>query len=118
MTLSDLRRHRIKNGVETVFPSLDKALRAAGLTDWPRRDLRRQMPSADATIADIRARAARGLPMFRAAVHRDDLRLERAGVRNFGAWLPALRAAGLAAVTYLDQPKAATTSARRRARAH
>jgi len=118
MTPSDLRRHRIKNGVETVFPSLDRALRAAGLTDWPRRDLRRQMPSADATIAAIRARAARGLPMFRAAVHRDDLRLERAGVRNFGAWLPALRAAGLDSVTYRDQPKAATTSARRRARAH
>jgi hypothetical protein len=114
MTLSDLRRHRIKNGVETVFPSLEKALQAAGLGQWPRRDLRRQMPTAEATIAAIRARHARGLPMFRAAVHRDDLRLERAGVRNFGSWIPALRAAGLAAVTFRDQPQVDAWSPRAR----
>jgi hypothetical protein len=99
MTKTELRRHRVKNGVETSFASLDDALRAAGLHRWPRRDRRQPMPTASETLTLIRARDSRGLPMLRTAVLRDDPRLERAATRNFGGWLPALRTAGLDAVS-------------------
>lgn len=95
MTLTGLHRHRLKSGIERWFSSVDEALRAAKLDGWPRRVRRQPMLTSSETRARIRARHARGLPMFRTAVIRDDPQLERAGARNFGGWLAALRAAGV-----------------------
>ncbi|MBZ0233263.1 MAG: hypothetical protein K8M05_13115 [Deltaproteobacteria bacterium] len=103
MTLTGLHRHRLKSGIERWFSTVDEALRAAKLSGWPRRERRQPMLTATETRALIRARRARGLPMFRTAVLRDDPRLERAGARNFGGWLAALRAAGVEVVSSRGQ---------------
>jgi hypothetical protein len=106
LALTALHRHRIKSGIVRWYASVDEALRAARIGNWPRRDRRRQMLTAEETLSRIRARNARKMPMHRTAVERDDPHLERAGERNFGGWMKALRAAGLTPVSSRGQPAA------------
>lgn len=92
MTMTQVHRHRIKSGVERNFGTLEAALRAAKIRDWPVARRRRRLTHEE-TLAAIRRRHAKGRPMRQRDVARDDPHLHRAAAINFRGWKAALKAA-------------------------
>lgn len=84
--LSDVRGQPWGGTVELRFGSIEKAARVAGLRGWPQRQLG-PVYSRSKTERLLRARAARGKPLYRRAVHGDDPTLESSVLRHFGSWM-------------------------------
>lgn len=92
LSASELEAHQLGGMLRRRFASLAAAVRAAGVTDWPRRE-RRPMLTAEETVRRIRERRASGRSVSRRDARLEDRPLLRAAERHFGSWQRALEAA-------------------------
>jgi hypothetical protein len=76
------------------FGSLDKALEAAGIRDWPRADKRR-VQTQEEVIKELQRRAATQRYLSKATLALEDSSLYTSILRRFDSLADALRAAGL-----------------------
>jgi hypothetical protein len=88
--------HRSRSGITIVqrFGSIDNALEAAGIRDWPRTDVR-QLLTRDEVIARLRQRLLTNCDTSAAALEADESPLYVSILRRFDSLWDALRAAGL-----------------------
>jgi hypothetical protein len=91
-TPTEINRTSVVRAAKKRFGTLAAACEAAEIYDWPLPRLRRLMGKAE-TVEAIRARHKRRKVMTAAAVAAEDPALREAGVRHFGSWERALRAA-------------------------
>jgi len=83
MTISELYAHGISRGCFREFGSLEAAVLAAGVSQWPRRWSNPLLTKA-ATRKALQTRIRNGLPVSVSVLQREDLRLLRSAMRHFG----------------------------------
>jgi hypothetical protein len=89
---NEINRDSVVLAAKLRFGSLAAACERAGISGWPVRQ-HQALLDKETTLDAIQARHSRKKTMTAAAVTADDPRLNRAGVRHFGSWELALRAA-------------------------
>lgn len=94
MGRGELGRHVIGHRVAAHFGSLDRALEAARISNWPQRT--RGPSTKDAVLAALRERHKRGLSVRRGDLFVEEPRLAHAIKRFFSSFTDALVAARLA----------------------
>jgi hypothetical protein len=95
-TLATLHDHHANEAWKREFGTIEDAARAAGLRDWPVRELGPLM-DADEVIRAIRALHRSGRSLASSHVCDDDSHLHNSALRRFGTWHDALIATGLPA---------------------
>lgn len=95
LTRGELGRHPLSRSIGRLFDSLDDALRAARIRDWPAVERRGGILTKADVLSRISARERHGDSLVVHAVASDDYRLYRSAIWHFGRWPLALRAAGI-----------------------
>jgi hypothetical protein len=85
------REGAVIHALEREFGSVDAALAAAGLADWPVRE-RTVLLARRQILAKLRRRKRQGLPVYGHVVRAEDFALWHAGKIRYGTWRRALAA--------------------------